>query len=147
MLSELNIKNFAIIDELKVIFGHGLNVISGETGAGKSILIGAVSLILGDKASVEQIRTSEDAATVEALFTTAGHQKLREKLVSFGFEPDEDLIIRRTISRLGKGRVYINGQLANLGILSSLGEMLINICGQHEHEADLGFSKPYRNPG
>ncbi len=103
MLSELNIKNFAIIDELKVIFGHGLNVISGETGAGKSILIGAVSLILGDKASVEQIRTSEDAATVEALFTTAGHQKLREKLVSFGFEPDEDLIIRRTISRSGKG--------------------------------------------
>ena len=106
-------------------------MISGETGAGKSILIGAVSLILGDKASVEQIRTSEDAATVEALFTTAGHQKLREKLVSFGFEPDEDLIIRRTISRSGKGRVYINGQLANLGILSSLGEMLINICGRH----------------
>ncbi len=137
MLAELNIRNFAIIDELKVAFRSGLNVISGETGAGKSILIGAVSLILGDRASSDQIRSSEESATVEALFTLGDHPGLKESLAALGIEADDELIVRRTISRSGKNRIHLNGQLANLHALASISEGLINICGQHEHQLIL----------
>ena len=137
MLEELRIRNFAIIDELEVAFQGGLNIISGETGAGKSIIIGAVSLILGDRASSDQIRTSEDSASVEALFRVEGNPTVQEKLAEFGFENQAELIIRRTISRSGKNRVLVNGQLANLSMLSSLSGGLINICGQHEHQVIL----------
>ena len=85
MLNDLSIKNFAIIDELQVSFGEGLNVISGETGAGKSIIIGAVSLLLGDRATAEMIRTKADSATVEALFDISHNDILRERIVSMGF--------------------------------------------------------------
>jgi DNA repair protein RecN (Recombination protein N) len=79
MLNEISIKNFAIIDELRVSFDEGLNVLSGETGAGKSIIIGAVSLLLGDRATTDLIRTQADTATVEAVFDIAANQRLREK--------------------------------------------------------------------
>ena len=85
MLNDLSIKNFAIIDELHVSFGEGLNVISGETGAGKSIIIGAVSLLLGDRVTAEMIRTQADSATVEALFDISHNDALREKIASIGF--------------------------------------------------------------
>jgi DNA repair protein RecN (Recombination protein N) len=137
MLKVLRIKNFAIIDELEVAFQDGLNVITGETGAGKSIIIGAVSLILGDRASSDQIRTSEDSASVEALFSMEDNPDLQQKLEQLGFDPQPELVIRRVISRSGKNRVYINGQTANLGMLASLSETLINICGQHEHQVIL----------
>jgi len=137
MLTELKIRNFAIIDELNVSFGAGLNVITGETGAGKSIIIGAISLLLGDRASSDQIRTSEDAAEVEALFDLTGQEELREKLAGMGCGSENDLVIRRTISRSGRNRVYINGTLATLALLSSLSESLVNICSQHEHQVIL----------
>ena len=137
MLVELRIRNFAIIDELQVSFGDGLNVISGETGAGKSIIIGAISLLLGDRASMDMIRSSEDTATVEACFTIAGMEALREKLEEMGFFEGDEIVIKRTISRSGKNRVYINGSMANLAVLSSLSELLVNICGQHEHQVIL----------
>ncbi len=137
MLTELRIRNFAIIDELKVSFGEGLSVISGETGAGKSIIIGAIGLLLGDRASADQIRTSEDAAEVEARFDLAGRDGLKEQLEHLGFDPADDLVIRRTVSRSGRNRVYINGSLATLSQLSSLSASLVNICSQHEHQLIL----------
>ncbi|MCE5262369.1 MAG: DNA repair protein RecN [Deltaproteobacteria bacterium] len=137
MLAELNIRNFAIIDELHVAFDGGLNMISGETGAGKSIIIGAVGLLLGDRANADMIRSFEDAAVVEALFDIHGQQELREKIREMGFGEGGELVIRRVVSRSGKNRVYINGNLASLSSLAAIGESLINICGQHEHQMVL----------
>ena len=137
MLTELNIRNFAIIDELTVTFDAGLNVISGETGAGKSIIIGAVGLLLGDRANADMIRSCEDTAVVEALFTLQGQEGLRKKIDELGFGDGNELIVRRVVSRSGKNRVYINGALAPLSVLAAIGESLINICGQHEHQMIL----------
>jgi len=134
MLTELTIRNFAIIDELKVAFTDGLNILTGETGAGKSIIIGAVSLLLGDRASGDMIRTSEDSALVEAFFDLRGKGPVIDMLKSWGFNQGEELVVRRIISRSGKNRVYINGNAATLAMLSTLGESLMNICGQHEHQ-------------
>ena len=141
MLIELNIKHFAIIDKLSVSFIAGLNVISGETGAGKSIIIGAVSLLLGDRTSVDVIRSSEDSAAVEALFDIGDNPALKRKLLEMGFKSGYELTIRRVISRSGKNRVYIDNQLATLGALSEIGESLLNICGQHEHQAILNADR------
>jgi DNA repair protein RecN (Recombination protein N) len=137
MLTELNIRNFAIIDELKIAFDGGLNVISGETGAGKSIIIGAVGLLLGDRANADMIRSFEDAAVVEALFHIRAYEGLREKVSEMGFGDGDELIVRRVVSRSGKNRIYINGALASLASLTTIGESLINICGQHEHQMIL----------
>lgn len=137
MLTDLKIKNFAIIDELHVSFGPGLSVITGETGAGKSIVIGAISLLLGDRASAEQIRTSEDSAEVEALFDISGQGALKKRLEEMGLGSGDELVVRRTVSRSGKNRVYINGSLATLSLLTSLSGSLVNICSQHEHQAIL----------
>ena len=137
MLAELNIRNFAIIDELRVSFNGGLNIISGETGAGKSIIIGAVGLLLGDRANADMIRSFEDAAIVEALFDIRGQEELRRKIREMGFGEGEELVIRRVVSRSGRNRVYLNGALAPLSSLAAIGESLINICGQHEHQMIL----------
>lgn len=134
MLTELSIRNFAIIDEMKVSFAGGLNVLTGETGAGKSIIIGAVSLLLGDRASSDMIRSFEDSAVVEAFFHIGNQKVLREKLLQMGFSDTEELVLKRIVTRSGKNRVYINGQMATLVMLSNLAESLINICGQHEHQ-------------
>jgi DNA repair protein RecN (Recombination protein N) len=137
MLTELNIRNFAIIDALHIAFSEGFNVISGETGAGKSIIIGAVSLLLGDRASTDMIRTDEDAAVVEALFDLRENPALRTKLGELGLDARDELTIRRVLSRSGKNRIHINGSPATLNTLSAIGESLLNICGQHEHQALL----------
>lgn len=137
MLNDLSIKNFAIIDELHVSFNNGLNIISGETGAGKSIIIGAVNLLLGDRAASEMIRTQADAAMVEALFDIASNKTLKEKIRQMGFEAEDELVIRRVISRTGKNKALINGQMATLANLAAVCESLINICGQHEHQIIL----------
>ena len=137
MLEELRIRNLAIIDELKASFTGGLNVMSGETGAGKSIIIGAVSLLLGDRASGDLVRSSADSADVEALFDISGKGEIKEKLERMGFYEGDELIIKRVVSRAGKNKVYINGNLATLGMLTSLSECLVNISGQHEHQVIL----------
>lgn len=137
MLTELSIRNFAIIDELNVSFPTGLNILTGETGAGKSILIGAVSLLLGDRASSDMIRSQEDTAMVEAMFNIGEKSDLKEKLKEMGFLVGNELILKRIVSRTGKNRVYIDGQLATLGMLSAISENLVNICGQHEHQVIL----------
>lgn len=137
MLSELRISNFAIIHELSVIFGNGLNIITGETGAGKSIIVNAVGLLLGDRASSDLIRSKEDSAQVEAVFTLEGPNPVMQILDAAGIDVEGDVCIRRIISRSGRNRAYINGTSVTLAMLSSVTELLINICGQHEHQAIL----------
>jgi DNA repair protein RecN (Recombination protein N) len=136
---ELRIKNLAIIDELDITFSRGFNVLTGETGAGKSIILNAVHLLLGDKATEELIRSSEEEASIEALFDISGNKgvqgKIREKIPKAAESGEEDaLLIRRLISRSGRGRTFINGNLATLGMLSEIGEELLTIYGQHEHQ-------------
>jgi DNA repair protein RecN (Recombination protein N) len=140
MLQELRIKNFAIIDELDLTFSKGLNILSGETGAGKSIILNAVQLLLGDKATEELIRSSEEEATIEALFDISGNWEIRERLKERsqrlpGKGEEGSLLIKRVISRSGRGRGFINGNLATLGMLSEIGEELLSIYGQHEHQS------------
>jgi len=137
MLRELKIQNLAIIDTLEISFVEGLNVISGETGAGKSIIIGAVGLLLGDRASSDVIRSSEETAVVEALFDITGRDEIKDKLAEIGCDGDDDLVVKRIVSRSGKNKIYINGNLATLGSLSSLSESLVNVCSQHEHQTIL----------
>ena len=134
MLKELAIRNFAIIDELRIAFAEGLNILTGETGTGKSIIIGAVNLLLGDRASADMIRTSEDTAQVEALFHVQDHGAVAVTLEGWGIDAGDELVVKRVISRSGKNRIYINGQTATLAMLAGLSEHLMNICGQHEHQ-------------
>jgi DNA repair protein RecN (Recombination protein N) len=140
MLLELRIKNFAIIDELDLSFSKGFNILSGETGAGKSIILNAVHLLLGDKATEEWIRSSEEEANVEALFDISGNPEVKQKIDEKapqvrGAGEEGSLLIRRVISRSGRGKVLINGNMATLGALSEIGEELLSIYGQHEHQS------------
>ncbi|MCU0572798.1 MAG: DNA repair protein RecN [Syntrophobacteraceae bacterium] len=135
MLHELTVHNFAIIRDLEITFDNGLNVISGETGAGKSILIGAVNLILGSRASQEMIRTGTQEASVEATFLFADDSAAAvRRLETLGLEPAEALSIRRSISRSNKNRIFVNDQAVSLQQLQSLARGLISISGQHEHQ-------------
>lgn len=137
MLSELRIKDFAIIEEIAFSFKKGMNVLTGETGAGKSIIIQAINLILGDRATSNLVRSGKKEATVEAIFTLEGEGTTAEKLNALGIEHDGELLIRRVISQEGKNRVFINGAMATLNVLSELTEGLIAISGQHEHQTLL----------
>lgn len=137
MLKELGITNFAIIDRIVLAFHDGLNVISGETGAGKSILIGAIGLLLGDRASTDLIRSEEDAAVVEAVFDIGAGKTLRERLQEMGFHPGREIVVKRVVSRSGKNRVYIDGNLATVAMLGEISETLVNVCSQHEHQVLL----------
>ena len=145
MLKELNIKNFAIIDQLRVEFTAGLNVFTGETGAGKSIVVDALNLALGERASADLIRTGCQEAIVEAAFELNGQatKEVRDLLGEQGIEMEagEDLIIRRVLAASGKNKVYINGSLANLATLSALGATLADIHGQHEHQSLLSLER------
>lgn len=135
MLLELVIKDFAIIDALNLSFKKGLNILSGETGAGKSIIVGAVSLLLGGRAYSELIRSEKDDAVVEAVFDIKDAFEVKILLVSMGISADDDqLIIRRIISRSGKNRIFIGGQLGNIQMLSQIGGALIDISGQYSQQ-------------
>jgi DNA repair protein RecN (Recombination protein N) len=137
MLTELVIRNFAIIDRLQLSFGPGFNVLTGETGAGKSIIIDAVGLLLGDRARPDLIRTGEEEAVVEALIDLSARPDLAQELTAAGLADEEDgeLLIRRIVSRAGKNRIYINGSLATLGQLQPITANLLAIYGQHEHQS------------
>ena len=112
-------------------------MLSGETGAGKSIIIGAMSLLLGDRASSDLVRSSADSAVVEALFDVGGNKEVQSRLEEAGMEAGDELLLKRVVSREGRNKVYINGSPATLGMLASLGETLVNICGQREHQVLL----------
>jgi DNA repair protein RecN (Recombination protein N) len=131
MLCELRIANFAIIDQLQLAFAAGMNVLTGETGAGKSIVMRAIGLLCGDRGATDLIRTDADEAEIEGLF--ALEPPSRAVLDACGLPVADELVVRRIISRAGKGRVYVNGSLATAGVLGQLGGRLIHVYGQHEH--------------
>jgi DNA repair protein RecN (Recombination protein N) len=131
MLRELRIKNFAVIDEVVLELKPGLNILTGETGAGKSIILNALGLVAGERGASDIVRAGEDDATVEALFDAlpaATAHTLREA----GFEIDGELVIKRVLSRSGKNRIYLNGSLCPLGVLAAAAGALVHIYGQHE---------------
>ena len=137
MLTDLYIKNFAIIDNLHVEFREGLNVLTGETGAGKSIIIDAVNLVLGSRASAELIRTGEEEATVEAIFDLSQKPDILSGVAEGGGECDGELLVKRMVSRSGRNRVFVGGGLSTIAVLADLAHRLINIYGQHESQTLL----------
>ena len=137
MLTHLAINDFAIIDALSVSFSGGSNILSGETGAGKSIIINAVNLIVGGRASPDLIRTGADRAVVEALFQVPTESPISTLLADMDIPFNGEVLIKRTISKEGKSRVRINGSLATLHMLSQLGPHLISVSGQNEHQVLL----------
>ncbi|SER15749.1 DNA repair protein RecN (Recombination protein N) [Gracilibacillus ureilyticus] len=144
MLTELSIENFAIIDRLSITFQKGLTVLTGETGAGKSIIIDALSLLTGGRGSVEYIRHGEKKAVLEGLFIIEEvDHPVYEKAEQLGIEIREDqmVVLHRTISQSGKSICRINGKLTTLGILKEIGQLLLDIHSQHETQALLDPEK------
>ena len=142
MLSALKIQNYALLKDIEIDFTKGLNILTGETGAGKSIIIGAINTAIGERGYLENIRTGEDKAVVEAVFDFKDNPSLvaliNEQLEEAGVEKSGDsLVIRREINRASKGKIHINNSNASLGFLEKLGKLLIDIHGQHEHQSLL----------
>lgn len=137
MLTDLSITNIAIIDSLHLSLKPGLTILTGETGAGKSIIIDAVGLIMGGRASADLIRSGSDEAVVEAIFDISDMPELSQLLSESGFPCNNELLIKRSISRAGKNRIFINGAMATLTLLSDISRRLINIYGQHESQTLL----------
>ena len=138
MLLGLNLKNFAIVDDISINFSKGLNIITGETGAGKSIILNSINFILGDRFSSDIIKSGKEETQVEALFDISGNGVLVDRLALLGIESDgEELLIKRTLSLKGKGRVYINGSLVTISMLETITEGLVDIFSQNEHQTLL----------
>jgi DNA repair protein RecN (Recombination protein N) len=134
MLRELSIHNFAIIEDLRIRFNKGLTILSGETGAGKSIIINAVNLLLGSRASASLIRTGEESAELEALFELSLESETAALLKAQGDDPADGLLVRRVISRNNRHRLYLNGRLATMQLLKQATGNLASISGQHAHQ-------------
>ena len=139
MLTSLRVKNLALVDNIRVEFKPGLNVITGETGAGKSIIIGALNLLLGDRADKGLIRSGEDACGAEAFFTLKDSSAIDEILEEFGLNPCEDgqLIIRRIVKASGATQNMVNDSPVTLQVLKRLGELLVDLHGPHDHQSLL----------
>jgi DNA repair protein RecN (Recombination protein N) len=133
MLKELRVRNFAIIEELSLGFGPGLTVLTGETGAGKSIVVGALGLVLGERGYTEMVKTGSTEAVVEAFFDTPGHPFLSQR----GIASDEGIVVRRHVSAAGRTRAYINDTMVTVQALQELGKTLVDIHGQHAHQSLL----------
>src|SRR5919106_2450880 len=127
MLTELRIKNFAIIESLTLSLRPGFNVLSGETGAGKSIIVGALGLLLGERASADLIRTGADRATVEGVFDVADRPEIAVLLDERGIDAEESLVVlKREIAAAGRARSWINGSAVSAAILAEIGRLLVN---------------------
>lgn len=134
MLTCLRVRNLAIIDRLEIELGAGLNVVTGETGAGKSILVSSLQLVLGARARPEVVRTGCDAAEVEALFELAGDDPVRAVLAQEDLDTgDDELVLRRVVKAGGRSRATVNGRLATLAQLGRIARHLVDISSQHEH--------------
>jgi DNA repair protein RecN (Recombination protein N) len=144
LLTFLRVRSFAIIDELEVELGGGLNAVTGETGAGKSILVDAIDLVLGGRGKPELVRTGAAQAEVEATFDVSGDAIVRERLLARGIETTEELIVRRVVSANGRTRAYVNGTLATQGELAELTAGLADVSSQHEHHS---LTDPARHLG
>src|SRR6266852_383463 len=136
MLRHLHIKNLALIDDLELSFDRGLNVITGETGAGKSLLMQALGLAVGGRAAAELIRHETQEAVVEAVFDIED-SRITQLLEEGGYATDDELLVRRVISQNGRGRVYLNGAAATVTVLRQIGERILHIYGQHEQQTLL----------
>jgi len=139
MLKELQIRDFALIEQVHLSFYEGFSVLTGETGAGKSIIIDALSLLLGARASLEMIRTGCERAVVEGVFSIP--QPVCPLLAEWGIGTDSELIITREIHRSGRNRCWLNGSLVTVNQLSQLGRALVDILGQHDHQSLLDVSR------
>ena len=135
MLRSLQIRNFAIIDEIDITFNDDMTVLTGETGAGKSILIDALSLVLGERGSSNLIRNKEKRAEYTAEFEITNNSHALNWLIEKSLDNENECILRRTISPDGKSRSFINGNTVNLQSLKSLGDLLVDIHGQHFHQS------------
>lgn len=134
MLKEMRIENLALIEQLHVVFADGLIVFTGETGAGKSIVLQAIALLTGGRASASWVRTGATQAVVEALFDCPEGQAGREALAAMGVEAAEELLIKRVFSVDGKSRFYLNGGLATARLIQSISEHLVSVASQHDHQ-------------
>jgi DNA repair protein RecN (Recombination protein N) len=137
MLTELRIKNFAIIESLTLPLARGFNVLSGETGAGKSIIVGALGLLLGERANADVIRTGAERATVEGVFDVADRPEIRSLLDERGIDVEESLVVLKREVSAGRARAWINGTAVNAGLLAEVGRLLVNLHGQHEAQTLL----------
>ncbi len=136
MLVELKLKNFGIIDDISINFGNNLNIITGETGTGKSLIIDAINIILGDKFTANHVKSDKKQASIEALFEIPKDSGILEKLENRGIEvSDTELVIKRISSPSGKNKIYINGSVVTLATLSEITDGLVNMFGQHEHQS------------
>ena len=137
MLKSFEVKDYALIEHIAVEFGSGLNIITGETGAGKSILIDAMSLLLGERASTEVVRKGAQKSYVEGIFDLKGNKKVKLLLEENEIEFSDELIIRREISLKGSNRCFINDTPVNLNLVKDVGNLLVDLHGQHEHQSLL----------
>jgi DNA repair protein RecN (Recombination protein N) len=137
MIKSLFIKNFALIEELSVEFSNGLVIITGETGAGKSIIVGALGLIIGERASTDVIRAGSDKAIVEGVFDISGNKKVRALLKENELDVAGELMVRREISVKGQSRCFVNDTPITIGLQKQIGELLVDLHGQHEHQSLL----------
>ena len=137
MIKEIRIRNFAVIENLEVSFGKGLSVLTGETGAGKSIIIDAINLLLGGRADTDSIRSGETTAFVEAVFEITD-PVTRDLILEFGVEMDDsELLIKRQVSNTGKNRCLLNNSSVTVSTLGKIGDRLVDLHGQHDHQALL----------
>src|SRR5881396_3763974 len=135
MLREIRIRNFAVIDSVSASFSPGLNVLTGETGAGKSMLIDAILLVRGARAQADVIRGDSETATVEALFEVEPGSSAAAVLHDAGLALDEgQLVLRRELARSGRHRAFVNDSPVTVGLLERLGDHLVEVHGQHEHQ-------------
>jgi DNA repair protein RecN (Recombination protein N) len=135
MLQEIAIKNFAIIEEVHLTFDQGMTILTGETGAGKSIIIDAMNILLGSRASSDYIRHGKDKAEIEGLFYYEPSVEFSNLLESFDIEDEGELLLRRDLLANGRSTCRVNGRLVNLSTLKAVGNHLVDIHGQHEHQA------------
>jgi DNA repair protein RecN (Recombination protein N) len=135
MLIQLSVRHLAVVDDLELTFTDGMTSLTGETGAGKSLLVDALSLVLGDRADSNMIRHGSERAEIAASFDTSKNQHLQQWLIEQELDDDEQCNLRRTISRDGRSRAYINGRTVPLGQLRAISERTIDIHGQHAHQS------------
>ncbi|MCC6429345.1 MAG: AAA family ATPase, partial [Gemmatimonadaceae bacterium] len=133
MLIELRLRNVAVIDAVTLPLAEGLNVLTGETGAGKSLIVGALGMLLGERAASDRVRTGTDKASVEGVFEVRQHLAVRAALDARGIESDDDLLVlRREIGVNGRSRAWINGSTVTASVLAEIGGLLVSVHGQHD---------------
>lgn len=137
MLKNLVIKDYALIENIDIQFGKGLNIITGETGAGKSILIDAMGLLLGERASTQVVRKDATKSIVEGIFDVTNNKKIKSLLSNYELDYSDELIIRREISLKGSNRCFINDTPVQLSVIQEFGNLIVDLHGQHDHQSLL----------